>query len=323
MRYHEAICKAIADEMAEDSSILMFGEDIRSNLYNYTDKLLETFGEERIVDIPLAEAGVVGAAAGMAMCGLRPIVDLTISNFLYVAMDQIANMIAKMQYMYNGNYQVPVTLMCSNMYRGGNACQHSDRNHGLFMHFPGLKVICPATPNSMYWMLREAIRDNNPVICFSDRTCFSMEGKIEPKFDAGKNAVFSYGYDVTIVAISGAYRMVTDSLEQLRENGITPEIVVVESLCPLDMVTIIDSLKRTGKLIICDTDNRTGSAASEIAARVVQNGFEYLKKEICIIAAEDFPVPFEKHLEEQIVLTKDKIASGVIDFMQRGRPDVL
>lgn len=316
MRYHEAICKAIADEMAEDPSILMFGEDIRNDLYNYTDKLLEAFGEDRIIDIPLAEAGVVGAAAGMAMCGLRPIVDLTISNFLYVAMDQIANMVAKMQYMYNGNYQVPITLMCSNMYRGGNASQHSDRNHGLFMHIPGLKVICPATPNSMYWLLREAIQDNNPVLCFSDRTCFSMEEEMQSKVQWGRNSVFSYGYDVTIVAISGAYRMVMDSLEQLREKGIAPEIVVVESLCPLDMDTIIDSLKRTGKLIICDTGSHTGSAASEIAARVSQSGFVYLKKEICIIAAEDFPVPFEKHLEEQIVLTKDKIVAGVIDFMK-------
>lgn len=317
MRYNEAICKAIADEMTEDSSVLMFGEDIRNNLYNYTDKLLETFGEDRVIDIALAEASVVGAAAGMAMCGMRPIVDLTVSSFLYVAMDQIVNMIAKIQYMYNGNYQVPVTLMCSNMYRGGNACQHSDRNHGLFMHFPGLKVICPATPNSMYWMLRKAIRDNNPVICFSDRTCFSMEGEVETEVNVGENAVFSYGYDVTIVTISGAYRMVMDGLEQLQEKGIAPEIVAVESLCPLDMGTIIDSLKRTGKLIICDTDNRTGSAASEIAAQVSQNAFAYLKKEICIIAAEDYPVPFEKHLEEQIVLTKDKIVTGVIDFMKK------
>lgn len=316
MRYHEAICKAIADEMTADPSVLMFGEDIRNNLYNYTDKLLETFGENRVIDIPLAEAGVVGAAAGMAMCGMRPIVDLTISNFLYVAMDQITNMIAKMQYMYNGNYQVPVTLMCSNMYRGGNACQHSDRNHGLFMHFPGLKVICPATPNSMYWMLRAAIRDNNPVMCFSDRTCFFMEGEIEPHFEAGKNSVYSYGSDVTIVTISGAYKMVMDSLSQLQENGIFPEIVSVESLYPLDMDTIMESLEKTGRLVICDTDNRTGSAASEIAARISQSGLAYLKREICIIAADDYPIPFAKHLEEQIVLTKEKIVAGINKFMK-------
>lgn len=316
MRYHEAICKAIADEMTKDASILMFGEDIRNNLYNYTDNLLETFGENRIIDIPLSEAGVVGAATGMAMCGMRPIVDLTISNFLYVAMDQITNMIAKMQYMYNGNYLVPITLMCSNMYRGGNASQHSDRNHGVFMHFPGLKVICPATPNSMYWMLRAAIRDNNPVICFSDRTCFSMDGEIEPEFDVGKNSVYSYGSDVTIVTISGAYRMVMDSLSELQENGICPEIVSVESLYPLDMDTIMESLKKTGKLVICDTDNRTGSAASEIAARISQNGLKYLKKEICIIAADDYPIPFARHLEEQIVLTKEKIIAGINEFMK-------
>lgn len=316
MRYHEAICKAIADEMTADSSVVMFGEDIRNNLYNYTDKLIETFGENRIIDIPLAEAGVVGAAAGMAMCGMRPIVDLTISNFLYVAMDQIVNMIAKMQYMYNGNYQLPITLICSNMYRGGNAAQHSDRNHGLFMHFPGLKVICPATQNSMYWMLRAAIRDNNPVLCFSDRTCFSIEGEIEPLFNAGQNAVFSYGNDVTIVTISGAYRMVMDGLNQLQEKGIHPEIVAVESLCPLDMDSILESLKKTGRIIICDTDNRTGSAASEIAARISQSGLTYLKQEICIIAADDYPIPFARHLEEQIVLTKEKILDGVMTFMK-------
>ena len=303
--------------MTENASVLMFGEDIRNNLYNYTENLVNTFGEKRVIDIPLAEAGVVGAAAGMAMCGLRPIVDLTISNFLYVAMDQITNMIAKMQYMYNGNYQVPVTLMCSNMYRGGNACQHSDRNHGLFMHIPGLKVICPSTPNSMYWMLRRAIQDNNPVMCFSDRTCFSMDGEIEQEFHGDKNSVFTYGSDVTIVAISGAYRMVSDGLEQLLENGIRPEIVLVESLIPLETESIFESLKKTGRLVICDTDNRTGSAASEIASRISQNDLiKYLNKEICILASEDYPVPFARNLEEEIVLTKEKVVSGIIKYMK-------
>lgn len=317
MKYNEAICRAIADEMTENASVLMFGEDIRNNLYNYTENLVNTFGEKRVIDIPLAEAGVVGAAAGMAMCGLRPIVDLTISNFLYVAMDQITNMIAKMQYMYNGNYQVPVTLMCSNMYRGGNACQHSDRNHGLFMHIPGLKVICPSTPNSMYWMLRRAIQDNNPVMCFSDRTCFSMDGEIEQEFHGDKNSVFTYGSDVTIVAISGAYRMVSDGLEQLLENGIRPEIVLVESLIPLETESIFESLKKTGRLVICDTDNRTGSAASEIASRISQNDLiKYLNKEICILASEDYPVPFARNLEEEIVLTKEKVVSGIIKYMK-------
>lgn len=316
MRYHEAICKAISDEMTADSSVLMFGEDIRNNLYNYTDKLVETFGENRIIDIPLSEAGVVGTAVGMAMCGMRPIVDLTVSNFLYVAMDQIVNMVAKTQYMYNGNYRVPVTLMCSNMYCGGNAPQHSDRNHGLFMHIPGLKVICPSTPNSMYWMLRAAIRDNNPVMCFSDRTCFSMEGGIAPEFGVGKNTVNSYGDDVTIVTVSGAYRMLIDGLSLLQSSGIYPEIVAVESLYPLDMDTIIESLKKTGKIIICDTDNYTCSAASEIAARISQSALKYLKREILIIAADDYPVPFARHLEEQVVLTKEKIVAGVLKFME-------
>lgn len=313
LTYREAIKRALYGALEEDQNVIFFGEDDRNNLYGYTEGLYKTFGDERVKDIPLSEAGVVGMACGAAICGLRPIVDLTTENFLYVAMDQICSIAAKTAYMYDGAYSVPLTIFSSAMSRGGNAAQHSDRIHSLFMNIPGLKIICPATPQDMYSMLREAIKDNNPVLCFADRSLFWMDGDvdIEEKVELGKARIVKEGSDLTIVTISGCLRMINDILPDIEALGVSADIVDVRSVVPLDFNAIKESVKKTGRVVICDTANRTGSLAGHISSLIAQDAFVYLKAPVRIAACDDIPIPYAKELEAAVLVSKEKIKEEI------------
>lgn len=313
LTYSKALQQAIEEEMFLDKSIVLFGEDIQKNLYGYTEGLETKFGKKRVINIPLSEAGVVGLACGASMCGLRPIVDLTIPNFLYVAMDQIASIAAKTHYMYNGKYSMPITLFCSSMQGSGNAAQHSDRLHSMFMAIPGLKIICPATPQDMYSMMRGAIRDDNPVLCFADRSLFWRREEVDLSkiIRPGLSNKVKSGDNLTIITISSCLQLVKDILPEIESLGINPEIIDVRSIVPLDYSLISESVKKTGRVIICDTANKSGSAASEIASYIQENLFKYLKGPIKIVACENVPIPFAKKLEQEILVTKDKILSKI------------
>lgn len=315
LTYCNAIYQALYDELNTNHDVILFGEDIRDNVYGYTKGLVEAFGKERVINIPLSEASVTGIVCGAAMCGLRPVLDLTIPNFLYIAMDQIANIAAKSRYMCAGAYALPLTIFCSSMCGSGNAAQHSDRLHSLFMNIPGLKIICPANVQDMYLMLKEAIEDDNPVLCFTDRSLFWLEDDIsnvsQKKF--GEANVVVEGKDLTIVTVSGCLHMVEEILPSLIVNGISAEVIDIRTVVPLDFNTIKKSVEKTGKVIICDTANRTGSVASEIAALLAQYALTSLKAPIQIVACEDVPVPFTKTLEQQIIVTKEKIYKAIME----------
>ncbi len=324
MTYKEAINRALYDALEENSKVVFWGEDDRNNLYGYTEGLYEAFGDERVKDIPLSEAGVVGMACGAAICGLRPIVDLTTENFLYVAMDQICSMAAKTAYMYDGIYSVPITVFSSSMSTGGNAAQHSDRIHSLFMNIPGLKIICPAAPQDMYSMLKEAIKDNNPVLCFADRTLFWMEEEVDTAAEVrlGKAKMVKEGTDVTIVTVSGCLKMVREMLPELELLGISADILDVRSVVPLDFNAIKESVKKTGRIVICDTANRTGSLAGHISSLIAQEAYEYLKAPVRIAACEDIPIPYAKELEAAVLVSKEKIKREIeltVNYKSGGR----
>jgi len=318
LTYGSAIRQALYDELESDSSVILFGEDIQKDLYGYTAGLVEKFGASRVINIPLSEASMVGLACGAAMCGLRPVLDLTVPNFLYITMDQLANIAAKTCYMYNGAYSLPLTVFCSSMSGGGNAAQHSDRLHALFMGIPGLKVICPASPLDMYAMLREAIRDENPVLCFTDRSLFWREEDVSavPEPLIGRANMIREGTDFTIVTVSGCLQMVKELLPDLLDRGISPEVIDIRSVVPLDFETVRRSVEKTGKVILCDTANRTGSVASEIAARLSQYALSALKAPIRIVACEDVPLPFARVLETEILVTKEKILNEIDRLIQ-------
>ena len=318
MAYGEAIREALFKELENYQSVVLFGEDIQHNLYGYTDNLVNIFGKKRVINIPLSEAAVVGSAIGAAMCGLKTIVDLTVANFLYVAMDQIVNMAAKTNYMYNGQFKLPITIMCSTLYNGNNAAQHSDRPHPIFMNVPGLKVVAPTCPQDAYSLLRSAIVDENPVIYFTDRTLFYDKEDVDVNciIEIGHAAVLTEGSDITIIAISGCVQMALAILPELNKNNISAEIIDVRSLVPLDINTIKKSVSKTGRVVIADTANKTCSAASEISSLLAEGLFSALKAPIGIVAYDDVPVPFAKNLELQIMPTEEKIFQKVINVMQ-------
>ncbi len=313
IRYSEAIQFALEDELLDNDNVVLFGEDIQKNLYGYTEGFEKKFGKDRIINIPLSEASVVGLACGAAMCGLKPIVDLTVSNFLYVSMDQIASIAAKTCYMYSGKYNVPITILCSSMEHSGNAAQHSDRLHSLFSAIPGLKVICPSTPQDMYSMLRGAIQDNNPVICFTSRNLFMQEEEVDKSIITapGISKKIENGSDLTIITVSSCLQMVRDILPELKTKSISVEIIDVRTVKPLDYSLIFKSVEKTGKVIICDTASRTGSTASEIASIIQQEKFSYLSEAIQLVTAEDVPAPFIRTHENEVFVTKEKILNKI------------
>ncbi len=321
MTYAEAINRAFYDALEEDTNVILFGEDDRNNLYGYTESIYEKFGEDRVIDIPLSEAGVVGIACGAAMCGIRPVVDLTTENFLYVAMDQICSIAAKTSYMYNGEYSVPITIFSSAMSVGGNAAQHSDRLHALFMNVPGLKVICPATPQDMYSMLRAAIKDNNPVLCFADRSLFWTGGEVDvnEKAELGKARKVQDGTDLSIITISGCFRLIEEALPEIEALGISSDVLDIRSVVPLDYSAIMRTVRKTGRIVICDTANRSGSVAGHISSLIVEDAFEYLKAPIRIAACEDVPIPYTKELESEVLVSKQKIMEEINKVMRYGR----
>lgn len=312
--YGEAIREALHQELKSDPLTVLFGEDIRYNIYGYTDKLVDSFGHNRIIDTPLSEAAVVGTSIGASMCGLKTVVDLTVANFLFVAMDQIVSIASKTNYMYNGQFKLPVTIMCSTLYNASNAAQHSDRPHSIFMNIPGLKIVAPATPQDAYSLLRSAINDNNPVIYFSDRTLFYTKQDIDfdLHIEIGKAAVIKEGTDITIVSISGCTKIAMDILPELEKLNISAEVVDVRTLIPLDKQTILESVRKTGKVVIADTANKTCSAASEISSIIAEEAFFSLKAPIGIVAHEDVPVPFAKNLELLLLPTKEKLLKKII-----------
>jgi pyruvate dehydrogenase E1 component beta subunit len=321
LTYGEAVREALFAELSKHEDVVMFGEDIQHNLYGYTRDLLSIFGEKRIVNTPLSEAAVVGTAIGAAMCGIRTIVDLTVANFLYVAMDQIVNMAARTTYMYNGQLKLPLTIMCSSMYNCSNSTQHSDRSHPSFMNVPGLKVVAPATPQDVYSLLRASIADDNPVICFTDRSVFYNKEDVELdlKVRLGSAKRVQEGKDVTVVSISGILSTVLATKEELEKLGISAEIIDVRTLVPLDKRSILNSVKKTGRVVIVDTAHKTCSAASEIASILAEEAFEYLKAPVAIVAYDDIPIPFAKELETLLMPTKEKILKKVKHIYSYGR----
>lgn len=318
MTYGKAMREALFKELENDQSVVFFGEDLHHNLYGYTDNFVNLFGEKRIINMPLSEAAVVGSAIGAAMCGLKTIVDLTVANFLFVAMDQIVNIAAKTNYMYNGQFELPITIMCGTYYNCSNAAQHSDRPHPMFMNVPGLKIVAPTNPQDAYSLLRTSIVDKNPVIYFSDRSLFYTEAEVDEncKIELGQAAVLKDGNDITIITISGCAKMALDILPELNNNNISAEIIDVRSLVPLDKNIIKKSVQKTGRVVIVDTANKCCSAASEISSILAEDLFYALKAPIGIVAYDDVPVPFAKNLELQIMPTKEKIFQKVIKAMQ-------
>ena len=309
----EAINQATAEEMRRDETVFIMGEDIRRAVYGSTANLLSEFGEKRVLDTPLSENGFFGAAVGASLVGSRPIVE-TLTSFMWVAMDQLVSQAAKMRYMFGGQATLPVVYRALMMYGGGAAAHHSDRSYPMFMNMPGFKVAIPSNPADMKGLLKTAVRDNDPVIVFEDGTLYGSRGEVpegEHLVPFGQAKIVKEGSDCTVVGVAAGVGHALTAAENLSREGISVEVIDPRTLVPLDKPTILQSVAKTGRLVIVDPAHKVCSAASEISSVVAEEGFWDLQAPIQKIASEQVHIPFSPALEKLVYPDVDKISKGI------------
>lgn len=309
--YFQAIFEAHQEEMQRDQRVVLIGEDIA--LYARVG-LLDEAMSDRIFSSPISENGIAGMGVGAAITGLRPVVDLTIANFVYLAMDQIVNQAGKIRYMTGGQAAVPVVFRAAMWHGASNAAHHSDRPYPMFMNAPGLKIVVPATPADVKGLLKAAIRDDDPVLVFEDNSLWFQAGPVasgEFTVPIGVADILTEGSDVTLIAIGRSRMAALESAHELAEQGISLEVIDPRTLVPLDKRAILDSVAKTGRLVIVDPANRTGSAAAEIAAIVAEEGFDSLEKPILRVTTPDVHVPFSPVLEKPLYPSRARITRAV------------
>ncbi len=316
LTYREAILEALNEEMEKDPTVFLMGENIAvgGGVYQGTKGLLEKFGTERVIDMPISESGFVGAGIGAALLGTRPVVDLMFDDFLPLAMDQIVNHAAKMRYMYGGKAQVP--LVIRTFFGAGTraGCSHSQSLEAWFIHCPGVKVVMPSTPADAKGLMKSAIRDNDPVIFFEHRLLYSMKGAVaegEYLIPLGRADIKREGGDVTVVATGKMVHKALEAAAELSGEGIEIEVIDPRSLIPLDCQTLNESVKKTGRLLIAHEASVTGGFGAEVAAIAAKEAFGYLDAPIERIGAPDIPVPYSPILEDSYIPGKKEIVDTV------------
>jgi len=314
--FREAIREALMEEMERDPTVFILGESVaeRGGVYQVTKGILDRFGRDRIIEMPISESGFVGAGVGAALLGTRPVVDLMFNDFLPLAMDHIVNHAAKMRYMYGGKASVPMVVRTFFGAGGSWGCSHSQSLEAWFVHCPGLKVIMPSMPADAKGLLKSAIRDDDPVLFFEHRLLYAMKGEIpegEYTIPLGQAEVKRKGKDVTVVATAMMVYKALEAAEELSKEEIEIEVVDPRSLVPLDCETLMDSVRKTGRLLIVHEACKTGGIGGEIAAIAAKEAFGYLDAPIERIGAPDIPVPFSPPLENYYLPKKEDIMATV------------
>lgn len=323
MSYLGAIGAAQREAMEADSRVIIIGEDVEANVYGTTGSksrstkgdFLEMFGPNRIRNTPISEEAMVGAAAGAAMTGLRPIVDLSYSSFLYMAMDQFVNQVAKNRYMFGGQASLPVVFRSAMFYGLNTGAHHSDRPYPMFMNVPGLRIVTPATPSDAKGLLRTAIDSDDPVMVFEACILWGQKEEVdenEYRIPFGQARIAREGSDVTIVAISGSVPEAMAAAQALAESGVSAEVIDPRTLVPLDSRSILESVAKTGRLVIADPAHRTCGAAAEISAIVAEEAFDALRSPIIRVTTPDMQIPFSPSLEKQLYPARDTIAAAAL-----------
>lgn len=316
----KAMYEGLRDAMREDDTVVVIGEDVDRSIIGATRGLIEEFGDERVKNTPISEATFVGACVGAAAAGLRPVVDLMVGSFFYVSMDQVANQAAKLPYMSGGQVSLPIVYFTASGPSGSAAAQHSENPHPMLMNVAGLKVVMPGSPRDAKGLMHAAIKDPNPVVYFQDAVLGGTKGPVpdEPyQIPLGEAEVKREGEDVTVVAIGALVNRAMKVAEELEGEGVSVEVVDPRTLVPLDKKTILDSVRKTGRLVVCDNARITCSAASEIAAIVSEEAFDALEAPPRRVAWEDVPVPFSPVLEKRVLVDDEKIAAAIRSTLTR------
>jgi acetoin:2,6-dichlorophenolindophenol oxidoreductase subunit beta len=316
MTFRQAIVAALADEMEADEEVFLLGEDVGAagGAFKLTDGLFDRFGAKRVMDTPIAETAIVGAAIGAAVQGLRPVAEVMFADFAGVCFDQLVNQLPKYRYMTGGQVALPVTIRMSNGAGMGFGAQHSQPVENWFLNVPGLKLAVPATPADLYALMRAAIRDPDPVIVFEHKHLFNLKAEVKtggPVEALGRAEVVRPGDDVTIVATQLMRHRAVEAAEALVAHGVDAEVIDPRTLAPLDLETITDSVDRTNRLVVVQEAPPAGSWGASLVARVVQENFESLDGPPRLVAADDVPIPYAKSLEDAWMPSVERIVGSV------------
>jgi pyruvate dehydrogenase E1 component beta subunit len=314
MTMAQAINHALALEMERDPSVFLIGEDVSIGIIGVTAGLQARFGKKRVLDTPISESAIVGAAVGAAAAGLRPVAELMFVDFIGVAMDQLFNQAAKMRYMFGGKARIPMVLRAACGAGMGAAAQHSQSLEAWFMHVPGLKVVMPSTPYDAKGLLVSAIRDDNPVVFLENKLLYFSMGEVPEEsytIPIGKADIKREGKDVTVVATGLMVGRALSAAEKLSSEQISVEVLDPRSLLPLDEESILNSVKKTHRLVIVHEEVKFAGSGAEIAAMVAEKAFDYLDAPILRVAAPFCPVPFSSKLEAEFVPSEEKIIQAV------------
>jgi pyruvate dehydrogenase E1 component beta subunit len=301
--YREAMRSALREALQKDARVFLMGEDVGryGGCYAVSKGLLQEFGEERIRDTPLSESAFVGAAIGAALGGLRPIVEVMTVNFSLLCLDQIVNTAATLRHMSGGQFSVPVVIRMATGAGRQLAAQHSHSLENWYAHVPGLRVIAPATLDDARWMLAAALADPDPVLIFEHVLLYNVEGELDSTItgaDIDRAAVRRSGSDVTLITYGGSLGKTLTAAQELAAGGIAAEVVDLRTLRPLDMGTVLASVRKTRRAVIVDEGWRSGSLAGEIAARIAEDAFFELDARERRVCSAEVPIPYAKHLEE-------------------------
>jgi pyruvate dehydrogenase E1 component beta subunit len=314
--YLMAINEALSEEMMRDKNVVLFGEDVGifGGCFGVTQGLFNKFGPGRVKDTPISETAIIGLAVGSAATGIRPVAELMFMDFAGVAMDEILNQAAKMRYMFGGKAKLPLVIRMPYGAGISAAAQHSQSLEAWFTHIPGLKVVMPSTPYDVKGLLKSSIRDDNPVIFLEHKVLYGINGDVpedEYLIPLGKGDVKKEGKDVTVIATGMMVHKALEAASKLEEEGISIEVVDPRALVPLDEEIILNSVKKTGRVVIAHEAPKRSGFGAEIAAIVVEKGFPYLKKEIVRVCGKDTPVPFSPPLEQYYIPQTQDIVQGI------------
>jgi pyruvate/2-oxoglutarate/acetoin dehydrogenase E1 component len=314
--YRDAVAEGLAREMRRDPAVVCLGEDIGAagGVFKTTVGLFAEFGPDRVRDTPISEQAIVGMAMGAAMTGMRPVAEIMFSDFLACCWDYLANEIPKMRYMTGGQVTIPLVVRTANGGGLGFGAQHSQSVENWALAVPGLKVVAPSTPADVVGLMASAVRSDDPVVFFEHKGLFASRGEAAPPdhvVPLGEAVIARPGTDVTIVALAATVPIALAAADELGGSGAQAEVIDLRCLVPLDMATVLASVKRTSRLLIVEENPYQGGWGGTVASIVADEGFELLDAPIRRVAAECVPLPFADALEDQVIPTVPKVASAL------------
>ena len=319
--YSEAIKECLLQNMEADEKIFMLGEDIGlyGGAFGVSQGLVSQLGTERIMDTPISEQGIVGVAIGASLLGMRPIVEIMFSDFIMLPLEQIVNQAAKIRYMFGGKARVPIVVRTPGGGGMGLAAQHSQSIEALFFHFPGLKVVMPSSAYDVKGLLSTAISDDNPVIFFEHKLLYSTKQDVpeeDYKIPLGKGDLKREGSDITVVATSYMVTKALNVAKKLSGEGISVEVIDPRTIKPLDMDLIIESVKKTNRVVLVEEAYYSGGFTCYLASEIMKHCFDWLDTPVFRVAALDCPIPYEHNLENLVIPSEKKIEEAIFEVLR-------